>query len=164
MIRTAPLYPARRDGRNARAAWGKELLPGGLHPAASTRPFVVARAAPPRAAHPVAPPRAARPHASGALLLALALFALLNAGDIVSTFVGLQGGLREGNPLMSVLLMRYGFSALIAYKLLVIGVVAAGVFLLRDLHLRVAHVTMWICNLLVLGVVLSNIVQYAALR
>lgn len=94
----------------------------------------------------------------------LVLFAVLNIGDIVSTFIGLAGGMREGNPLMSMLLEHYGFGALIFYKALVIVAVTAGIYLLRAFHTSIATITIWICNALVLGVVVMNVVQYVALR
>lgn len=94
----------------------------------------------------------------------LALFAVLNIGDIVSTFVGLSGGMREGNPLMSTLLTHYGFGALIVYKALVIVAVAVGIYILRAFHTSIATITIGVCNALVLGVVVLNVVQYVALR
>jgi hypothetical protein len=94
----------------------------------------------------------------------LALFAVLNIGDIVSTFIGLEGGMREGNPLMSTLLAHYGFGALIMYKVLVIVAVTVGIYVLRAFHTSIATITIWICNALVLGVVIMNVVQYVALR
>ncbi|MGZ3636960.1 MAG: DUF5658 family protein [Ktedonobacterales bacterium] len=94
----------------------------------------------------------------------LALFAVLNIGDIVSTYIGLAGGMREGNPLMSTLLAHYGFGALIMYKALVIVAVAVGIYVLRAFHTSIATITIWICNALVLGVVVMNVVQYLALR
>ena len=126
------------------------------HPA---RPFVVGRApAPDRAAQPAARSRA---HL-GLLPLWLALFALLNAGDLISTYMGLHGGLREGNPLMGSLLLHYGFVALIVYKVLVVAAVTIGVLLLRRFHRGIAGATVWICNALVLAVVVLNVLQYVA--
>lgn len=105
-----------------------------------------------------------RPRAAGSYLPWLVgLFALLNAADLASTFVGLHNGMHEGNPLMAALLVRFGFIALIAYKALVVLAVAAGVRLLRAFRLSVAHVTIWICNGLVFTVVLLNVVQYLLL-
>ena len=93
----------------------------------------------------------------------LGLFALLNIADLVSTFVGLHSGMREGNPLMSGLLLHYGFAALIVYKVVVILAVTLGVYFLRSVHTRIARTTISVCNLLVLGVVLVNVAQFAAL-
>jgi Domain of unknown function (DUF5658) len=105
-----------------------------------------------------------RPRAAGAYLPWLVgLFALLNAADLASTFVGLHNGMHEGNPLMATLLVRFGFIALIAYKALVVLAVAAGIRLLRSFRLSIAHVTIWICNGLVFAVVLLNVVQYLLL-
>lgn len=122
------------------------------------RPFA-AGTAPARARRRVA----VRPHAHLGLLPAwMALFALLNAGDLISTYIGLHGGLREGNPLMDGLLMHYGFAALIVYKMLVVAVVGLGVVMLRRFHRGIASATIWICNALVLAVVLLNVLQFAA--
>lgn len=102
-----------------------------------------------------------RQRAADRLLSALVvLFVLLNLADLISTFVGLQSGLHEGNPLMSALLSRYGFSALVLYKLIVIAAVAVGVRMLRSFRISVARVTIVICNLLVLAVVVANVAQY----
>ena len=104
------------------------------------------------------------PRATGRYLLALvALFAVLNAADLLTTFFGLHLGLHEGNPLMSELLVHFGFGALVAYKLVVIGAVALGIRLLQSLHYAVARFTIWSCNALVFCVVLLNVAQYLAL-
>src|SRR5262245_19171663 len=114
---------------------------------------------------PRATPRTAgQSRATGRYLLALvALFAVLNAADLLSTYVGLRHGLHEGNPLMSKLLEQFGFGALIIYKVVVIWAVAAGVRLLQTFRYSVARATIWTCNALVFGVVLLNLVQYLAL-
>lgn len=98
----------------------------------------------------------------GFLPVLLAIFALLNVGDLLSTYIGLHGGLREGNPVMGSLLMHYGFSALIAYKVLVVVAVSIGVLMLRRFHRAIASATAWICDALVLAVVLLNVLQYVA--
>jgi hypothetical protein len=120
----------------------------------ASRPFVVTRRRSPLHRLGMAVAR------SRSLVLLLAVFALLNMGDLVSTYVGLHGGLREGNPLMSTLLLHYGFVALIGYKLLVVLAVSAGVFLLRTFHRGIATATIWICNGLVFAVVLLNVLQF----
>ena len=97
----------------------------------------------------------------GALLV---LFALLNFGDLATTYVGLLHGLNEGNPLMSHLLARYGFGALIADKVVVIAAVSCGAFVLRRFSSRMSHVVALVCDSLVMLVVLSNIIQYAMIR
>src|SRR5437879_2212865 len=43
---------------------------------------------------------------SPALAIWLVVYALLNVGDLVTTYLGLSLGLREANPLMSGLLVR----------------------------------------------------------
>jgi hypothetical protein len=112
----------------------------------------------------LSPRTAGHSRAAGRYLMALVvLFAVLNAADLLSTFVGLHLGLHEGNPLMSGLLEHFGFGALIAYKLVVIGAVALGIRLLRSLHYSVARFTIWSCNTLVFCVVLLNVAQYLAL-
>lgn len=155
MSSTAPSSRAGRAERAALAHWTAPPLSRALPPPV-TRPFVVTRGVPRRAIVQ----RAALPIHDGLLPLLVAIFAMLNAGDLASTFLGLQSGMREGNPLMSLLLSSYGFGALILYKMLVIVAVGAGVFFLRIFQRRVAHVTIWICNLLVLGVVVSNLMQF----
>lgn len=94
----------------------------------------------------------------------LAIFAILNIGDLASTFIGLTSGMHEGNPLMSTLLAHFGFGALVVYKALVIVAVTAGIYVLRAFHPSIATVTIWVCNALVLGVVILNIVQYFLLH
>jgi hypothetical protein len=95
-----------------------------------------------------------------ALAIWLALFFLLNIGDLVSTYVALGSGMREGNPLMSALLVRYGFPALIVYKLAVVTLVAVGVVILRRFQPRLATVTIFVCNALVFAAVFLNILQF----
>lgn len=97
------------------------------------------------------------------LVASLLLYAAVNIADLVSTYVGLRHGLREGNPLMSHLLGAYGFSALILYKVFVVAVVSCGVLILRNAYPRVARVTVVVCNLLVAGAVLLNIMQFMAI-
>lgn len=157
MLSTVPSSHTGRPNREVLARWATRPFP---HVPSSSplavRRFEVSHGAPPRSIIRRTTPRV---HA-GLLPLLVAVFALLNAGDLISTFIGLAGGMREGNPLMNMLLTQYGFGALILYKLLVIVGVSAGVLLLRVLHRRVAYVTIWVCNLLVLGVVVSNLMQF----
>jgi positive regulator of sigma E activity len=97
---------------------------------------------------------------SPGLAIWLGLFVVLNIADLVSTELALNVGMQEGNPLMSALLHRYGFPALIVYKLGVILVVGVGVLLLRRYHRRLAGITLLVCNILVLVAVLLNIIQF----
>jgi len=97
------------------------------------------------------------------LVASLLLYAAVNIADLASTYVGLRHGLREGNPLMSHLLGAYGFSALIVYKVFVVAVVSGGVLVLRNAYPRVARVTVIVCNLLVAGAVLLNVMQFMAI-
>jgi hypothetical protein len=90
----------------------------------------------------------------------VAMFALLNTADLITTFIGIHNGLREGNPLMSALLVKYGFIALVFYKAVVVAAVALGVRMLRTFRVSVANVTIVICDLLVLLVVFANLAQY----
>ncbi len=90
----------------------------------------------------------------------LALFAILNAFDLITTYVDLHAGMREGNPLMRALLNQDGFGALIFYKTLMVIVVSVGILLLSRSYARLSRITLAICNLLVLAVVLSNFIQY----
>jgi hypothetical protein len=98
------------------------------------------------------------------LVSLLAVFALLNLGDLATTYFGIRHGLNEGNPIMSRLLTHYGFSALIADKLIVIAAVTWGSLLLSRLDWRVARIIALVCNTLIFLVVISNVVQFAMLR
>lgn len=98
-------------------------------------------------------------HLSPAFLLSYLLYVALNIGDLVSTWVGLHAGLREGNPLMSHLLFLHGFGALIAYKFIVVVAVGLGVGFLHRTYGRVALITLAVCNGLVGLAVLLNVVQ-----
>ena len=97
------------------------------------------------------------------LVVSLILYAAVNLADLLSTYVGLQHGLHEGNPLMQHLLATYGFGALVMYKALVVAVVSVGVLALRKDYPRVAQITVVACNLLVGGAVLLNILQFLML-
>jgi uncharacterized protein DUF5658 len=152
----------RGSSREAHRHESRETLPLGvrspmsplLSPSKSPR---TTRPARPHGTRPLS-----RPRAAGALLPPLlGLFAVLNIGDLASTYLGLASGMREGNPLMSTLLGHYGFGALVVYKALVILAVTAGVYLLRSFHLKIAHITIWVCNALVFAVVVLNLVQFA---
>ena len=90
----------------------------------------------------------------------LALFLVLNVFDLLTTYIDLQAGLREGNPLMRILLQQEGFGALVFYKALMVLVVSAGVLLLHRGYPKLAQITLGICNALVLAVVISNVIQY----
>ncbi len=90
----------------------------------------------------------------------LVLFAVLNGLDLLTTYVDLQAGMREGNPLMRALLHYEGFGALIFYKVLMVLVVSTGIWLMDRGYPQLSRITLGICNLLVLAVVLSNFIQY----
>jgi hypothetical protein len=97
---------------------------------------------------------------SSTLAIWLVLFVVLNIGDLVSTYVALNIGMREGNPLMSLLLQHYQFGALIVYKALVVAVVSIGVLAMRRFHPRLARITILVCNVLVFLAVFLNILQF----
>lgn len=122
----------------------------------AARPFVVARAGVGARSLPVARPKVER----FAFPLWLCVFALLNLGDLLSTYAGLHGGMREGNPLVGRMMAQYGFASLVAYKAFVVLAVTFGVLWLRSMHPSVARVTLSICNTLVAIVVLLNVVQF----
>lgn len=123
----------------------------------AARPFVVARIGARARSLPVAPPKVER----FAIPMWLCVFALLNLGDLLSTYAGLHNGMREGNPLVGGMMAQYGFASLIAYKAFVVLAVTFGVLWLRSMHPSVARVTLNICNTLVLIVVLLNVIQFA---
>lgn len=90
----------------------------------------------------------------------LGTFAALNVGDLLSTWLDLHAGLREGNPFMSMLLMQHGFGALIAYKALVIVIVGVITASLWDERPRLVGVTLIACDVLVFCAVAVNVVQF----
>jgi hypothetical protein len=174
MLGTAPLSDAQRVSHTSRAL--RKAISDATPAPQATRPashrvpaparpssFVIERTTSAPTDIPAAR-RGGMPRARGFLAPLLALFALLNAGDLASTYMGLLNGMREGNPLMGALLAQYGFGALIVYKLLVIAAVTTGIVFLHTFHRRVANVTIWICNALVLLVVVINVLQYLAIR
>ena len=122
----------------------------------AARPFVVARVAASARPLSVARPKVER----FAFPRWLCVFALLNLGDLLSTYAGLHNGMREGNPLVGGMMAQYGFASLIAYKAFVVLAVTFGVLWLRSMHPSVARVTLNICNTLVLIVVLLNVTQF----
>jgi hypothetical protein len=93
----------------------------------------------------------------------LVLFAALNIGDLLSTWLDLRAGLHEGNPLMNVLLAQHGFAALILYKVFVIGVVAVVAAAMWRDRPKLVAITLVACNVLVLGAVAINVLQYPGL-
>jgi hypothetical protein len=154
------LQEVRRDARGGATPppWARgsvsKFAPTRLDPNSS--PAVDPRVATREQRQPTAP----RPRAGRSLSALVVLFAFLNAADLITTFIGLHGGLHEGNPLMGALLTKYGFIALVVYKVLVVAAVALGVRMLRSFRASVASVTIVICDLLVLLVVFANVAQY----
>jgi len=94
--------------------------------------------------------------------LLLVLFAILNIGDLVSTWIDLHAGLREGNPFMSMLLLQHGFGALIAYKAIVISLVAGITIVMWTLRPRLVGFTLLACDVLVFSAILINVIQIPA--
>jgi Domain of unknown function (DUF5658) len=90
----------------------------------------------------------------------LALFAALNIGDLVSTWIDLQAGLREGNPFMNFLLQEHGFGALIAYKILVILLVGVVTALMWQVRPRLVGYTLIACDFLVFCAITINVLQF----
>ncbi|MBF6591639.1 MAG: hypothetical protein IVW57_14095 [Ktedonobacterales bacterium] len=130
------------------------------------RPPVMRPVPPPPRARSGGAPAASRTAAqrrAGGLSLWLAVYIVLNIGDLITTNLGLHSGLREGNPLMRALLGQFGFGSLIGYKLLVVAAVLVGIHMLSRRYARLATITLIICNVLVGLAVLLNIVQYVAL-
>jgi hypothetical protein len=99
-------------------------------------------------------------HVRFSSLVWLVFFALLNGFDLITTYVDLRAGMREGNPLMRALLDQGGFSALIGYKVLMVLAVSAGILALSRSYPLLARTALAVCNALVLTVVLSNFIQY----
>ncbi len=92
---------------------------------------------------------------------ALSTFALLNAADLLSTWMALGLGLHESNPFMSMLLAQHGFGALIAWKVLVVAAAALTMALLWPTS---PALTAWFLvgvDALVAVAVVSNLVQMA---
>ena len=98
------------------------------------------------------------------LPLLMVVFAMLNAADALTTYIGLHTGLFEGNPVMSGLMSHFGFSALIMYKLVVTVTIGYGARWLQRMQPVLATVTVLLCNLMVFSVVVSNMVQWLAIR
>lgn len=155
MIREIALDPQQSD---TRPLWALQPMPKSVSRHA-TGAFVVARVSKTAVRQPANNERIV----ARLLIAAIVLFALLNAADLLSTFIGLHNGMREGNPLMSALLHTYGFGALVLYKVIVVVAVALGVRMLRHFRVSVASLTIAICNVLVLLVVIANVTQYAML-
>ena len=93
----------------------------------------------------------------------IGLFAALNIGDLVSTWIDLRAGLREGNPFMSMLLTQHGFGALIFYKVLVVLIVGAITTSLWSVRPRLVGITLLVCDLLVFAAIAVNVVQFPAI-
>ncbi len=107
-------------------------------------------------------PRTLARHLPPLAIAMLGFFAALNIGDLISTYVDLHAGLREGNPLMNHLLASHGFGALIAYKVVVItlvGVVTANLWRTRP---KLVGYTLLACDVLIFAAVTSNIIQFPA--
>lgn len=96
-------------------------------------------------------------------LILVGMFAALNVGDLLSTWIDLRAGLREGNPFMSMLLTQHGFGALICYKLIVVGLVGAITVALWGVRPRLVGLTLLICDLLVFAAVTINVLQFPPL-
>jgi hypothetical protein len=113
---------------------------------------------------PITAPRGAvRPPAvSLHAALLVALFAILNAGDLMSTLLDLNAGLREGNPFMNLLLQHYGFGALIGYKCVVVALVGAITCFMFPQRPRLVAITMGVCDMLVFSAIVVNVVQFPA--
>jgi hypothetical protein len=94
------------------------------------------------------------------VIILVALFAILNAGDLISTWIDLEAGLQEGNPLMSLLLMRHGFGALILYKTIVVCFVSAITIFLWSARPRLVGLTLLACDVLVFGAIVVNVLQF----
>lgn len=103
------------------------------------------------------------PRISARTALLIGLFAALNIGDLVSTWLDLRAGLREGNPFMSMLLTQHGFGALIFYKVLVVGIVGLITAALWSVKPRLVGVTILVCDLLVFAAITVNVLQFPAL-
>ncbi len=96
-------------------------------------------------------------------LTLIGLFAALNGGDLLSTWIDLRAGLREGNPFMSMLLLQHGFGALIFYKVLVVGIVACITVTLWSVRPRLVGLTLLVCDLLVFAAITVNVLQFPTL-
>jgi hypothetical protein len=97
------------------------------------------------------------------LIALMGLFAALNVGDLVSTWIDLHAGLHEGNPLMSQLLGSYGFGALIVYKIFVVSLVSGITLVLWSVRPRMVGMTLLACDVLVFGAIAVNVMQFPPL-
>lgn len=64
---------------------------------------------------------------------ALLIFLLLNVLDVLTTWVDLQHGAHEGNPLIASLLVQIGFGGLILFKVGLFLTITVGVLTLERL-------------------------------
>lgn len=152
MLSTAPADDRHAASPSMDIPWPPTIKP----PALSAIEFQAERQA------PRSPARGLRGlRESSTLWFWLGVYIAVNLGDLISTAVGLRAGLREGNPLMRSLLSQFGFAALVAYKVVVIVGVVAGLSLLARRHPRLAAVTLTVCNILVGLAVVLNVVQFA---
>ena len=86
----------------------------------------------------------------------------LNLGDVVTTHIGLVGGIPEGNPLPARLLASGGESAIFGAKFGIFAAMILLICLLGGRYPKLWHVVT-VVNLLLAAVVISNATQIFAL-
>ena len=86
----------------------------------------------------------------------------LNLGDVVTTHIGLVGGIPEGNPLPARLLASGGEPAIFGAKFGVFAAIILLICLLGGRYPKLWHVVT-VVNLLLIAVVISNASQIFAL-
>lgn len=88
--------------------------------------------------------------------LALAAFALLQAGDVLTTALALGNGAHEGNPFAAAALAYGGWNALLGLKIWLVALVCGAAYLLPGELLAPLRGALLAANVVMAFVVLSN--------
>lgn len=89
---------------------------------------------------------------------AILAFIGLSALDVLSTWVAIQAGMGEGNPLAGAIIERAGLGGVFLYKLILVYVVTACLVYLTPAYPRLRHVLKF-ANVFMALVVILNTVQ-----
>lgn len=101
-----------------------------------------------------------QPHSPIQNLPDKAAFLALNGADVLSTFVGINQGLHEGNALTQPFTEHLGTPGLAVYKLLIIaGALSAASTLERRGHPRSARIALRVADAWIVPAVILNVIQ-----
>ncbi len=103
--------------------------------------------------------RASILHTSYSHTLSLVMLALLEAADVLTTHLGLAAGLPEANPLPAFVLAHAGEAGLYGVKILAVLLFVLALSRLAQRRQTNAWRALTVLNVLMLGVVLSNLVH-----